>query len=98
MTVEGLEGEVSGGCGGCRRRRMKCERVGHEQGVWRCCGGGDAVDRDVGGCTAKDVPPLPCRALFTLERELMGAEGCLPRGIRLVGAGEAVPVGALLQE
>ena len=50
------------------------------------------------GCAAEDVPPLPCRTLFTLERELMGAEVCLPRGPLLVGAGEAVPVGELLQE
>ena len=98
VNVEGLEGEVSGGHGGCCQSCMKCERVGHEQGAWHFCGGGDAVDQDGGGCAAKDVPPLPYRTLFTLERELMGAEGRLPRGPRLVGLGEAVPVGALLWE
>ena len=56
------------------------------------------MDRDGSGRTVKDVPLLPCRALFTLERELMGVEGRLPRGPRLVGAGEAVPVRELLQE
>ena len=74
------------------------ERFGHDQGTWRCDGGGDSVNRDGGGCTAEDSPPLPCRSLFTLELELMGAEGRLPRGPRLVGAGEAVPVRALLHE
>ena len=98
VTVEGLESEISGGRGGCSRRCMECKRVGLDQGTWRYSGGGDAMDQDGGGCAAEDAPPLPCRSLFTLERELMGAEGCLPRGIRLVGAGEAVPVGALLQE
>ena len=98
VTIEDLEGEVSGGCGGCCQRHMKCKQVGREQGAWRCCGGGDAVDQDGSGCAAEDAPPLPCRAFFTLERERMGAEGRLPRGPRVVGAGEAVPVGALLRE
>ena len=66
---------------------MKCERVGGEQGAWRCCGGGDAMNSDGGGRAAKDFPPLLCRALFKIERELMGAEGRLPRGPPLVGAG-----------
>ena len=95
MTVKGLEGKVSSERGGGRRRGIKCERVGCEQGARRCCGGGDAVDCDGGGRAAKDVPPLPWRALFTLKRELMGAEGRLPRGQRLVGTGEAVPVGGV---
>ena len=77
---------------------MKCERVGCEQGAWRCCGGGDAVDRDGGGCAAEDVPPLPCCALFTIERELMVVEGRLLCGPRLVGVGEAISVGALLRK
>ena len=56
------------------------------------------MDRDGGGRAAKDVPPLSCRALFALKREMMGAEDRLPRGPRLVGVGGAVPVGALLRE
>ena len=87
-----MEGEVSGGHGGGRRRRMKCERVGCEQGARSCRVGGDAMDFYCGGRTAKEVPPLPRRALFTLKRELVGVEGRLPQGPRLVGAGEAVPV------
>ena len=46
----------------------------------------------------KTPPPLPCCSLLTLERELMGAEGSLPRCPRLVGVGEAVRVRELLRE
>ena len=56
------------------------------------------MDQDGGVRAAKDSPPLPCRALFTVERELMESEGRLPRCPRLVGAGEAVPVRLLLWE
>ena len=56
------------------------------------------MDCDRGGRAAKDVPPLPCRALFLLESELVGAEGRLPRGSRFVSEGEAVPVRALFWE
>ena len=98
MAVKGLEGKFFGGRGGGRQRRMKCERVGCEQGVWRFRSGGDDVDCDCGGRAAKDVPPLPRRALFSLERELVGAEGHLPRGPCLVSAGEAVPCRALFWE
>ena len=35
----------------------------------------------------KTPPPLPSRALFALERELVGAEGRLPCGPHLVSAG-----------
>ena len=53
------------------------------------------MDFGCSGRAAEDVPPLPRQALFLLERELVGAEGRLPRGPRLVSAGEAVPVRAL---
>ena len=46
----------------------------------------------------KTPPPLPSRVLFALERELVGAEGPLPRGPRFVIAGEAVPVRAFFGE
>ena len=98
MIVEGLEGEFSGGCGGSCQLRMKCKRVGCEPVARRYRGGCDAMDRDCGGRAAEDVPPLLCHGLFTLKRELVGAEGCLSRGPRLVGAGEAVRARALFQE
>ena len=40
------------------------------------------------GRAAKDVPPLPRCTLFTLEFELVGAEGRLPRSPRFVSAGK----------
>ena len=52
-----------------------------------------------GGCSAaEDVAPLSCGLLLKLKRELVRAESALPRRPRLVGGGEAVPVGALLGE
>ena len=42
---------------------------------------------DCGGHATEDVPLLPFRALFLLERELVGAEGRLPRVPRFVSAG-----------
>ena len=98
VTVEGLEGEITGGSGDCSRRCMECTRVGRDQGTWSCGGGGDAVDQDGGGCADEDTPPLPCLLLFTLDRELMGEEGRLPCGPHIFGTGEAVLVGALIWE
>ena len=61
VTVEGLEGEIFGRRGGCYQHCMECEGVGRDQGTWSCGGGGDAVNRDGGGCAAEDVSQLPCR-------------------------------------
>ena len=77
---------------------MKCERVRCEQGAWRCRGDSDVVDSDSGDLAAEDVPPLPSRALFAIERYLVGAEGHFPREPRFVSAGEAAPVRALFLE
>ena len=93
-----MEGKVYGGRGGGRQGRMKFECVRCEQGAWRCRGNGDAVDCDRSGRAAEDAPPLPRRTLFLLERELVGAEGCLPCGPLFVSAGEAALVRALLWE
>ena len=56
------------------------------------------MDIDVHGRSAKDVPPFSRRALFVLQRELVGAEGRPPHIPRLVGVREAVPVGVLFRE
>ena len=50
------------------------------------------------GCAAEDVSPLPCRALFAFERDLMEAESCLPGVPHLVGARKVIPVRALFGE
>ena len=75
---------------------MVRECIGREQGARRLQGGGDAVDVDGRGRTAKDVPPFSRRALFALQRELVGAEGRPSRVPRLVGTREAVPFGRCL--
>ena len=77
---------------------MASKCIGREQGPWSCRGGGDAVDVDSRGCAAEDAPPLSCRALFALQRELVGAEGRPPRVPHLVGARESDPAGALFGE
>ena len=59
VTIEGLEGEIAGGRGGCSRRCVECKRVGRDQGTWHSGGSGDAVDRDGGGCAAEDAPCSP---------------------------------------
>ena len=46
----------------------------------------------------KMPPLLPSRALFVLERDLVGVEGCLPRGPRFVNAGDNVPVREMFWE
>ena len=84
-----------GGLEGGRRSCMMCECVGREQGARRRRGGVDDVDGNFRGCAAKDVSPLPRRALFAFNRELMGAEGCPPHAPRLVGARKDIPVGTL---
>ena len=58
----------------------------------------DAVERGGGGGATKNVTPLSGGPLLTLERELVSAEIGLPCRPSLVGAWEAVPVGALLGE
>ena len=65
---------------------MVSECIWREQGARLRRGGGDAVDVHSYGRAAEDVPPLSCRALFALQRELVGAEGRPPRVSRLVGA------------
>ena len=77
---------------------MECKRGRQGKGTWLRGGGGDAVDGGGGDSAAEDVAPLSCRSLLTLKRELVCAESGIPRRPRLVGAGEAVPVGALLGE
>ena len=66
---------------------MMCECGSCEQRARRRCGGSYAVDGNCCGRDAKDISPLPRCAMFMFEREVMGAEGFLPRGPRLVGAG-----------
>ena len=65
----------------------------------RSCGGvGDSVERGGGRGAAENIAPLSGGPLLTLERELVSVESGFPRRPRLVGAGEAAPVGALLGE
>ena len=56
------------------------------------------MDGNCCGRAAEDVSPLPRCALFAFKRELMVAEGCLPRVPRLVGSRKTIPVGALFGE
>ena len=63
------------------------------------CGGVcDAMERGGGGGPTKNVAPLSGGPLLTLERELVRAESGFLCHPSLVGAWEAVPVGALLGE
>ena len=50
---------------------MECERVGRGKGTWIYGGGNDAMDGGGGCSTVKDVAPLSCGSLLTLERELV---------------------------
>ena len=56
------------------------------------------MERGGGGGAAENVAPISGGPLLTLERDLVSAESGFPRHPRLVGAWEAVPVGALLGE
>ena len=56
------------------------------------------MKRGGGRGAAKNAAPLSGGPLLTLERELVSAESGFPCRPRLVGAWEAVPVGALLGE
>ena len=63
------------------------------------CGGVcDAVERGGGGGATKNVALISGGPFLTLERELVSAESVFPCRPRLVGAWEAVPVGALIGE
>ena len=77
---------------------MECKCVGRGVNTGLCGGVCDAVERGGGGGAAEIVAPLSGSPLLTLERELVSAEIDLSCRPRLVGAWEAIPVGALLGE
>ena len=77
---------------------MECKCVERGVDTGSCSGVGDAVECGGGGGAVENVAPLSGGPLLALERDLVSAESGFPRRLRLVGAWEAVPVGALLGE
>ena len=77
---------------------MEFKCVGRGVNTGSCGGVCDTVERSGGGGATENVAVLSGGPLLTLERELVSEESGFPRRPRLVGAWEAVPVGALLGE
>ena len=75
---------------------MEYECVGRGVNTGFCGGVCDAMERGGGGGATKNVAPLSGGPLLTLECDLVSAESGFPCRPSLVGAWEAVPVGALL--
>ena len=80
------------------RRCMECECVGRGVNTGSFIGVCDAMERGGGGGATENVAPVSGGPLLTLKRELVSAESGFSCRPCIVGALEAVPVGALLGE